>query len=616
MVYYNVFSPRLQIILPIEIDEEDSVIRLISLFCRGSRPPLFEEHVGPLDGHLIGLDRENFPQVVSAYLEQHKDALIHNIRFAATAPDYAPPTNDIASYDKFIHFIVLFDQEPLLVRVNYTNKKAAYLNAILSLAPLLQCSRGTLNVSESRTKVMLLSSTGSIYEPIFAVIKHRLSHLDQVSTSPQLRKQVAVLVKRASELYTGERRQEATRPILEELFGCTPLLHTNCITDSTYGPDTQDRADLQRFGILLYRISYRDEFGLEGNPIEEVKRAYALHVSHRAYAPLRNVSRCPSVLVAIASPYIYFFSAFLLEVIVVEPLTDPILLGCTASEERFLHVSRVFTVIRDALENLVEMYNALKLDPLVADSGRTLSPVLADEHEHGEALSNLRITSRLLNGVERDRVQRWCDMDNFQGTLRCPIFRGKYNGRDVVVKFCERYGREAHECLAKQSPPLAPKFHFQAALLGGYVMVVMDYVDASTAFDMYKYRPMSMSLAADVQRAMQVLHSRGSVHGDLRRSNVLVQEKRRNRKRAESEEGLDASAELENSGNEIQDHAMLIDFDWSGTAGETTYPFTINLDIRWAPTVFAAGPILKEHDEYMLNRFMASSVYHDIVPFT
>ena len=48
-------------------------------------------------------------------------------------------------------------------------------------------------------------------------------------------------------------------------------------------------------------------------------------------------------------------------------------------------------------------------------------------------------------------------------------------GKTVVVKFCERYGEDAHRALADAG--LTPRLHYCSKVVGGVYMVVMDFGD-------------------------------------------------------------------------------------------------------------------------------------------
>ena len=106
-------------------------------------------------------------------------------------------------------------------------------------------------------------------------------------------------------------------------------------------------------------------------------------------------------------------------------------------------------------------------------------------------------------------------------------------------------------------------------------MVVMDYLDPTT----FKHvSDPDTDLKAAVYKAVDVLHDRRLVHGDLRDCNVMYRKV---------------------NGAWI---ALLLDFDWSGKYGEVRYPGTINrITVDRPAGVQGAKPILMEHDRAMIE---------------
>ncbi|KAI0699179.1 hypothetical protein C8T65DRAFT_557559, partial [Cerioporus squamosus] len=77
---------------------------------------------------------------------------------------------------------------------------------------------------------------------------------------------------------------------------------------------------------------------------------------------------------------------------------------------------------------------------------------------------------------------------NYTARLDCEylqksVFRATFNiwgdldSHDVVVKFADTYCKDAHELLARQSPPLAPKlWHCAWEETVSMYVVIMDYI--------------------------------------------------------------------------------------------------------------------------------------------
>ncbi|KAF9779198.1 hypothetical protein BJ322DRAFT_1013639 [Thelephora terrestris] len=144
----------------------------------------------------------------------------------------------------------------------------------------------------------------------------------------------------------------------------------------------------------------------------------------------------------------------------------------------------------------------------------------------------------------------------------------------AVVKFAYTYNREAHELLANAETSQAPRLRYCAFEPSVSMwVVIMDYVESSEVGvdDVLKESIHIKSLRA----ALDKLHSRGLVFGDLRPLNVLI----------------------------MGDKVMLIEFDWCGKAGQARYPSDIMLGAESRhPEVERGGPIDQAHDEYHFNK--------------
>ncbi len=121
------------------------------------------------------------------------------------------------------------------------------------------------------------------------------------------------------------------------------------------------------------------------------------------------------------------------------------------------------------------------------------------------------------------------------------MFEATMNRIQVVLKFSARHGIDVHNHLASKN--LAPVVHFQGKLPGKWYVTIMDKI---------KSKPFVKNTAVDasLDSVLQCLKSKKYVHGDLRRTNILVL---------------------------LDDTVRVLDFDWSGTEGIATYPMDLNM---------------------------------------
>ncbi|TDL16421.1 hypothetical protein BD410DRAFT_889015, partial [Rickenella mellea] len=253
--------------------------------------------------------------------------------------------------------------------------------------------------------------------------------------------------------------------------------------------------------------------------------------------------------------------------VIVEPLTDYIWAGFQPSvETQTLRIAQFLYAFNNAIESLDKFYTSVE--------------VTADERvKVARFFPYIRSYPHVDNQVTFDYIEPLTES-------RKAIFKAKLrtNGKLIVVKFVERYNSAAHRLLAARG--LAPELLYAetdeprlAKTPNRLYMIVMGFVEGENAWERYGDRHLPGDVVKQVEGSVAHLHANKWVFGDLRATNVMIENQR------------DGSQKV-----------LLIDFDWCGVAGESKYPVTVNCsDINRHPEVQRGGLMDTKHDLYMLE---------------
>jgi serine/threonine protein kinase len=265
--------------------------------------------------------------------------------------------------------------------------------------------------------------------------------------------------------------------------------------------------------------------------------------------------------------------------VIVQRLTDYVWVGLdsTAYESQIDEVARLFYALKTNLERLKMYYE--KVQPTGDDlpvSSRYFPSITA--YRHGNEIIHFEYVGFLENCPE------------------CLTFRARTTNtepaQDIVVKFVERYGEKAHRVLADEN--LAPKILFYGSprldneqpTYQSISMIIMEYIEGET---LAKAKPTlnnneaTTTVRLELERALKLLHDQGLVFGDLRSTNVMI-----------------------TTTEEKQQQVKLVDFNWAGEEGRTTYPYLMSSEIDWPKGVEALAVIERAHDLEMLNRLFST----------
>lgn len=280
----------------------------------------------------------------------------------------------------------------------------------------------------------------------------------------------------------------------------------------------------------------------------------------------KNTCR-PTFLLATAGPWFNVLGAVFTDKWIVQRLTDFIWVGldATLNEPHYKRATRVMHSLRTDVGKLREYYIGLKV---TADVPNELHPsYFPSIHAYTD---------------EKDKIIEFKYIQPLEIESTCVTFlaRNTNTRKSVVVKFVQRYGEEAHRLLAKEN--LAPQLFYYGRVgvlegdpsYGHLRMVVMEYIDGET---LDKAKRIPPATRYRIRHALDVLHNRGYVFGDLRKPNIMITK---------------------------NEEVKLIDFDWAGLHMESRYPLLISPNLPWPAGVEALSMMDTWHDDDMLTRLM------------
>jgi len=250
---------------------------------------------------------------------------------------------------------------------------------------------------------------------------------------------------------------------------------------------------------------------------------------------------------------------------VVQRFTETIELnGDPFQEDKIIYVAQLFQLFQTAIKQLVVKYHQLQ-PSLLADSQHLYpSPTCIDTNLSGPLTFIGRYSPEPTSARDFSRT----------------FFKAKLADKDVLVKFCRKYSTLAHNTV--NALGLAPELHHCAPLLGGGVMVIVDFLPhpwQALYYAIYGQTEVPDCIQQDLRTALAGLHEKNIVHGDLRRGNVMT--------RKDGDKWL----------------VRIIDFDGAGVDGMDRYPVMLNDTgvIKWAKGVAPYALMYKQHDLDMLQ---------------
>ncbi|KAG8689907.1 hypothetical protein FRC11_014955, partial [Ceratobasidium sp. 423] len=406
-----------------------------------------------------------------------------------------------------------------------------------------------------------------LYHPVFDTFTNALDTSEELGNSRYA--QVETLLHACQEIYPDEKiRRVKIEPYFCQILSSRIDEHRvpKCQADGaiTY---SEQYGFLKAYCAIL---EVKNEVGTgQSDPSIQGGESYGIYWSQDEMSQLRQVCRCPSLIIALAGPWMCILGAIYLEDVVVQPLTDYIWLGHHPQQDRrLIELTRVFHALDTSVSELKKYYeNLFKSLALLRTKSTSIDPDAMRFFPYfrsfrGEDLREVRFNYLHILG---------------DPSLRRSVFKASAEtGEDIVVKFAERYGIDVHRLLASRG--LAPKvlFYESPRSRAGLHTIVMEYVPSTHPHDNQGKGHLDY-VKNDVRKALDLLHENNFAFGDLRTPNILIME------RASGVYG-----------------GMLVDFDWCGKEGKVRYPAGMVLEDR-VSTAEKGGLILKEHDWAMFD---------------
>ena len=450
----------------------------------------------------------------------------------------------------------------------------------------------------------------TLFHPILAEFKYDLANLSTFDPHSRHVERTVEFVVKSLEIYPEEvERIEDTRPVLERLLGNKNWIRIGGCP--TTGKVFHDR-DLALVAAVEWRNEFRAGPGEASVEVAEAYRKHFLQGSVRMRLPfsrsqtlnpsqlqrVRNSSCCPSLLFAIMGPFLRIQGAVFLDKVIYQAFTEYMWLGGDPYlDENIMRTARIFSAAAKAVRKLHAYYDDLELSDTPVPSRLFPRPTFGPEDQPDFQLT---FTEKLCFESRVPRLLFGAEMITEQG-------EANHVSKKVVIKFTERYCEEAHRLLAAHF--LAPRLYFCKRTLCGLWMIVMDRVEGQDAHILFPGEPPDY-VKKDVDRAIQLLHQHGFVHGDICMSNILVVKRPRSQEQILAPTSPSTEAEvIEMDVGDLDSEtpgAVLIDFDWTGKDGVTNYPpLWYNQPIPGVDggnDLIRHGLMKKEHDRFMFER--------------
>lgn len=405
----------------------------------------------------------------------------------------------------------------------------------------------------------------AIFNPALAALQLRLENLDQVKVDHGDVVNAAEYMDKAITAYDDESaREKAIKTCIDIAVGQSGDWNSRLDWADAIKPDCAWWHKL----FLTIVLELRNIDGLAGNPSFQSIIDYCKIIPQKKYQEFHEFSNFPVVILGVAENRIDISIAVCVgEIHVSKLLTIDVTAGFLISAN-ILRLARIFKALSLCREDLVRYYDHVEEK---ANTNIPLSCLYPQPTPLNDSVEMPNLTYTSFMTRDGQPTPALVSLGDLKFTaMYMATMHGIQN--KVVVKFTPRYNRCAHELLAEAG--FAPKLHFCAPVVGGLFMVVMDYVDGKSLSQLKS--PIPAAIPEQVKEAVDLLHKKDIVFGDLRDPNILY--------------------------SEALNQVFLVDFDWPGKHEGDRYPTALNLMHKWAAGVMRYGLMQKAHDLWQIER--------------
>ncbi|KAK1224206.1 hypothetical protein PQX77_012906 [Marasmius sp. AFHP31] len=436
-----------------------------------------------------------------------------------------------------------------------------------------------------------------IFYPPFADLKQKL-HDPAFKPDLAILDQIHSLMNVASLITTEAKFRWQLLPKLQDI-----LEHhiADILSEDGYHPDGMMFTEIDQCMIPLLIWQIKKALGEGGCDVTAQVIYSALEKwQDGRLARFRERCPCPTLLLINAGSHSTVLGVIWADRFIVQRLSDIGFLGYDSfcHDDQIHNIACLFTVLRGFLNDLKQYYHGLDLNNI-----RPLQRHLPHPRFFPQCLRYFCRERKTLITIEYVRA-----IDDDECTNLAYVAKDA-DGREVLVKFFDRCGYEAHQLLADAD--CAPTLYYVGLVDGEHDvshseeargtmlpfglykgpirMNVMEYLKGKHAGDMPRDQ-WPTDAHAQLKDAVGLLHAQGYVFGDLRHPNVIFSPR-------SSADGPPSPA-----GSSHNYKAKLIDLDWSGKEEDVYYPAGLSTIARWTEGVESFKQIKKEHDLAMLDR--------------